>query len=72
VVEACWICQLLGELCLPLTHDSLVYCDNISVVYSSTNPIHHQRTEHVEIDLYFVREHMALGAVRVLHVPTSL
>lgn len=72
VAEACWICQLLGELCGPLTRATLVNCDNISAVYLSTNPVHHQRTKHVGIDLHFVRECMVLGAVRVLRVPTSL
>ena len=49
----------------------MVYCDNISVVYLSTNAVQHQRTKHVEIDLHFVRERVAFGDVRVLHVPTS-
>ncbi|XP_021317795.1 uncharacterized protein LOC110435989 [Sorghum bicolor] len=31
----------------------------------------HQRTKHVEIDLYFVRDRVAIGDVRVLHVPTT-
>jgi hypothetical protein len=72
VAEACWLRQLLGELRRPLARATLVYCDNISVVYLSTNLVHHQRTKHVEIDLHFVRKRVALGAVRVLHVPTSL
>jgi hypothetical protein len=72
MAEACWLRQLLGELQRPLTRTTLVYGNNISVVYLSTNPIHHRRTKHVEIDLHFVREHVALGAIRVLHVPTSL
>ena len=37
----------------------------------SANPVQHQRTKHVEIDLPFVRERVATGAVHVLHVPTS-
>ena len=72
VAKACWIHQLLGELYHPLPHATLVYCGNISAVYLSTNPVHHQRTNHVEIDIHFVQERVALGAVRVLHVPTSL
>jgi hypothetical protein len=40
-------------------------------VYLSTNPIQHQRTKHIEIDLHFVRDKVALATVRVLHVPTS-
>ena len=71
VAEASWLRQLLSELQSPLQRATLVYCDNISAVYMSANPVQHQRTKHIEIDLYFVREHVALGAVRVLHVPTT-
>ena len=71
VAEASWIRQLLSELHTPLHHATLVYCDNISTVYMSSNPIQHQRTKHIEIDLHFVRERVALGVVRVLHVPTT-
>jgi len=71
VAEACWLRQLLQELHSPLTSSTLVYCDNVSAVYLSTNPVQHQRTKHVEIDLHFVRERVAIGDVRVLHVPTT-
>jgi hypothetical protein len=39
VAEACWLRQLLQELHAPLTKSTLVYCDNVSAVYLSTNPI---------------------------------
>jgi hypothetical protein len=71
VAEACWLRQLLQELHTPLMKSTLVYCDTISVVYLSTNPIQHQRMKHVEIDLHFVRECVAIGDVRVLHVPMT-
>jgi hypothetical protein len=71
VAEACWLRQLLGELRCPLRRATIVYCDNISAVYLSSNPVQHQRTKHVEIDLHFVRERVALGEVRVLHIPTT-
>jgi len=71
VAEATWLRQLLLELHTPLRRATLVYCDNISAVYMSSNPVQHQRTKHIEIDLHFVRERVALGHVKVLHVPTS-
>jgi hypothetical protein len=49
------------ELQTPPSRCTLVYCDNISVVYLSTNPVQHQRTKHVEIDLHFVRENVVIG-----------
>ena len=50
---------------------TLVYCDNISAVYMTSNPVQHQRTKHIEIDLHFVRERVAIDDLRVLHVPAS-
>ena len=71
VAEVSWLRQLLVELHVPLRRTALIYCDNISTVYMSSNPVQHQRTKHVEIDLHFVRERVATGDVCVLHVPTS-
>jgi hypothetical protein len=71
VTEASWLCQLLTELQSPLRHASVVLCDNISAIYMASNPVQHQRTKHIEIDLHFAREHVACGDIRVLHVPTS-
>lgn len=56
---------------LPIQKASVVFCDNVSVVYLSSNPVQHHRTKHVEIDIHFVRERVALGLIRVLHVPSS-
>ncbi|GKB99416.1 NBS-containing resistance-like protein, partial [Tanacetum coccineum] len=38
--------------------------------YLSTNHVQHQRTKHIEIDIHFVRNYVASGQVRVLHVPS--
>jgi hypothetical protein len=71
VAEAAWLRQLLAELHSLLSRSTLVYCDNINAVYLSTNPVQHQRTKHVEIDLHFVHDYVAADVVRVLHVPTT-
>ncbi|GJW39160.1 ribonuclease H-like domain-containing protein [Tanacetum coccineum] len=69
VAETSWICNLLPELYTPLFTATLVYCDNVSAVYMSANPVQHQRTKHIEIDIHFVRDKVAARHVRVLHVP---
>jgi len=70
VSESCWFQNLLLELHCPATKASLVYCDNVSSTYLSFNLIQHQCTKHIEMDIHFVREKVACGQVRVLHVPS--
>ncbi|GJX00050.1 ribonuclease H-like domain-containing protein [Tanacetum coccineum] len=70
VAETCWLRNLLCELYTPLSSATLVYCDNVSAVYLSCNPVQHQRTKYIEIDIHFVCDLVAAGEVRVLHVPS--
>ncbi|GJV64960.1 ribonuclease H-like domain-containing protein [Tanacetum coccineum] len=68
VVETCWLRNLLRELHTHLSFATLVYCDNVSAVYLSSNQVQHQCTKHIEIDIHFVRDLVAAGQIRVLHV----
>ena len=70
LLRTCRLRKLLRELHTPLSSATLVYFDNVSVVYLSSNPVQHQRTKHIEIDIHFVRDLVAAGQVRVLHVPS--
>ncbi|GJT06098.1 ribonuclease H-like domain-containing protein [Tanacetum coccineum] len=49
---------------------TLVYCDNVSAVYMSANPVQHQRIKNIEIDIHFVRDMVKVVHVWVLHVPS--
>ncbi|GJW28508.1 ribonuclease H-like domain-containing protein [Tanacetum coccineum] len=70
VAETCWLRNLLRELHTPLSSATLVYYDNVSDVYLSSNLVHHQHMKHIEIDIHFVCDLVAAGQVRVLHVPS--
>jgi histone deacetylase 1/2 len=63
VAECTWLRQLLSELACPIDKATVVFCVNVSVVYLSANPVHHRRTKHVELDIQFVREQVALGHI---------
>ncbi|GJR27215.1 ribonuclease H-like domain-containing protein, partial [Tanacetum coccineum] len=68
VAETCWLRNLLRKLHSLLSSATLVYCDNVSAVYLSCNPVQHQRTKHIEIDIHFIHDLVAAGEVRILHV----
>ncbi|GKD73809.1 ribonuclease H-like domain-containing protein [Tanacetum coccineum] len=70
VVETAWLRNLLRKLHSSLSIVTLVYCDNVSVVYMFDNPVQHQQTKHIEIDIHFIRDMVTVGQVRVLHVPS--
>jgi hypothetical protein len=71
VTDCTWLQHLLGELGFNIPKATIAYCDNVSSVYMSKNPVHHRRTKHIELDIHFVREKVALGELRVLHIPTT-
>nr|GEV81459.1 RNA-directed DNA polymerase, eukaryota [Tanacetum cinerariifolium] len=69
--DADWAgCPTTRELHTPLSTATIVYCDNVSAVYLSSNPVQHQRTKHIEIDIHFVRDLISTSHIRVLHVPS--
>ncbi|GJY02347.1 ribonuclease H-like domain-containing protein [Tanacetum coccineum] len=61
VAETAWLRNLLRELHSPLSTATLVYFDNVSAVYMSANPVQHQRTKHIDIDIHFVRDMVTAG-----------
>jgi hypothetical protein len=50
---------------------TVVYCDNVSAVYMFANPVQHKQTKHIKLDIHLVREKVAIGALHVLHIPSS-
>ncbi|MCI09176.1 copia protein [Trifolium medium] len=58
------------ELHFPIPQATVVYCDNVSDIYLSGNPVQHQRTKHIEMDIHFVWEKVARGQASVIHVPS--
>ncbi|GKB69903.1 ribonuclease H-like domain-containing protein [Tanacetum coccineum] len=63
VAETAWVRNLLRELHSPLMTATLVYCDNVSAVYMSANPVQHQRTKHIMIDIQFVLDMVTASQV---------
>ena len=66
-VELMWFINLLKSIgyCLP---SPKLYCDNISAITMAKNLVFHHRTKHIEIDVHFVRERVANGALLLEHV----
>lgn len=71
IAECPWLRHLLGELRCNIDKATMVFCDNVSTVYMSRNSVHHMCTKHIKMGIHFVRQMVAIGEVRVAHVPTT-
>uniref|UniRef100_A0A803NSE0 Uncharacterized protein n=1 Tax=Cannabis sativa TaxID=3483 RepID=A0A803NSE0_CANSA len=65
-----WLHYLFSELRLQLSQSLIIWCDNLSIIMLTQNPILHARTKHIELDLYFVRGKVLNKMVQIKHVST--
>ncbi|GJT11995.1 ribonuclease H-like domain-containing protein [Tanacetum coccineum] len=62
VAETCWLRNLLHELHTPLSSATFVYCDNVSAVYLSCNPVQNIKVRSiVKLTLQFYCDLVAVG-----------
>jgi len=62
---------ILKDLQIPLASIPTLYCDNISALHMTINPVFHARIKHIELDYHFVRERVALGHLITQHISTT-
>ena len=71
VCELIWIRRVLKELKIGFEEPMLLYCDNKSAISIAHNPVHHDRTKHVEVDRHFIKEKLDGNIIKLEYVPTS-
>ena len=69
--EIMWLKKLFTDLRVSCD-DFKLYCDNISRIYLSNNPVFHARSKHIEVHYHYVREKVLAGEVSIQHIKTEL
>ncbi|CAL1387707.1 unnamed protein product [Linum trigynum] len=72
VSEVIWLRWLLSERGVPQPAATPLHCDNQAALHIAANPVFHERTKHVEIYSYFVRECVQSGHIVPLKVISHL
>ncbi|KAH9699990.1 protein kinase domain-containing protein [Citrus sinensis] len=70
ICEGIWIKRVLKELGVCSPSSILMRCDNQAAISIAKNPVHHDRTKHVEIDRHFISEKVTSGSVELKYIPT--
>ena len=71
ICEVMCVKALLKELGLKHLGSTPILCDNQAALAIAADPVHHDKTKHVEIDCHFIRDKVAEGQVNPTYVPTD-
>ena len=63
--QAIWLRRILIDLNERQEDGATIYCDNISSIALSKNPVFHGRSKHIEIRYHFIRELMENGDIKM-------
>ncbi|RVW83633.1 Retrovirus-related Pol polyprotein from transposon RE1 [Vitis vinifera] len=70
ICQGIWLKRLLEELQFAPHGPMKLMCDNQAAISIAKNPVHHDRTKHVEIDRHFIREKIEQKIIEVDYIPT--
>ena len=66
--EMLWMRSLLFELRVLRSDTVMLHCDNKSAINIANNPVQHDRTKHVEIDRFFIKEKIDSGVLGLEYI----
>ncbi|GKF61599.1 secreted RxLR effector protein 161-like protein, partial [Tanacetum coccineum] len=72
ISEVLWMRWLLSELDVFLDGPTPLFYDNQAARHIANNPVFHERTKHVEMDCYFVRERVESKEVGVFSIDLKM
>ena len=73
ICELLWLKLLLEELKVTNEKPMKLFCDNKAAINIPRNPMHHDRTKHVEVDGHFIKEKIEkrIICMSYVHIRTS-
>ena len=66
-----WIKCVLKELQLIKKNPMQLYYDNKVAINIAHNPVHHERTKHVDVDRHFIKGKLETSVIYLVYIPTK-
>jgi len=70
VAEMLWLKRVLEDLKVKHEGEMKLWCDSKLAISIANNHVQHDRTKHVEIDRFFIKEKLEIGLLELSHVAT--
>jgi hypothetical protein len=71
VCHAIWLIRLLKEINLTQDVATPIYLDSKSAIELANNPVHHERSKHINVKFHFMREEVKKKNVELIHVTSE-
>lgn len=68
VFKLLWVKRVLRDLGFSVNKTMNLYCDNQAAVKIANNPVQHDRTKDVEVDHYFIKDHLEKKTIKLQFV----
>lgn len=70
--EALFLTQLLCDMDTNCQYEPVtIFEDNQGAIALVDNPVHHQRSKHIDMKYHFIRDECHRGKINVVYMPTS-
>ena len=69
--QVMWIWNILDELKISYIKPIDIWCDNKSAISIAHDPIYHDGMKHVNIDRFYIQDHLEQGILKTDHVPSE-
>jgi hypothetical protein len=69
--EAVWLCKMVSGLFDQQLDSTVIYCDNQRCLKLLENPMFHDKSKHIEIKYYFLRDKVQRGEVVLQYISTD-
>jgi hypothetical protein len=67
-IIAIWLRRLLKEINFSQNGATQIYLDSKSTIDLAKNPIHYERSKHIDMKFYFIREQVKEKKVELIHM----
>lgn len=70
--ELAWVAGIFEDLNEDVPQPITLFCDNRFAEYIAHNQVYHERTKHLKLDRYYIRENIDADFVSTSHVNSTV
>ncbi|KAJ9565578.1 hypothetical protein OSB04_001544 [Centaurea solstitialis] len=70
--QVVWLRRILEHIGLQQKDGTIIFCDNMSTIKLSKNPVLHKRSKHIDVKFHFFRDLVNDGVVELVHCKSEV